>query len=63
MVASEGYGPLLLDLEAPNGTFVDGRRIEPYKGVRIAPESVRLGAADLVSEEESPDAAGLMQSP
>ena len=40
MVISEKYGPLLLDLEAPNGTFIDGRRLEPYKGGKVSPSHV-----------------------
>ena len=29
VVVSKRWGPLLIDLEAANGTFVDGRRLEP----------------------------------
>ena len=39
LVVTEKYGPLLIDLEAPNGTFIDGRRLEPYKGARVSPSN------------------------
>ncbi len=35
IVVSERYGPLLVDAEAPNGTFLDERRLEPFKGARL----------------------------
>jgi pSer/pThr/pTyr-binding forkhead associated (FHA) protein len=40
LAVSKGYGPLVVDLEAPNGTFVDGRRLEPYKAAKIHSQSV-----------------------
>lgn len=40
IVASEPYGPLLIDLEAANGTFLDERRLEPFKGALLTPTSI-----------------------
>lgn len=47
VVVSERYGPLLVDLEAPNGTFLDGRRLEPFKGARLVSgvSSVQFGTS------------------
>lgn len=39
-MVSAVYGPLLVDLEAPNGTFIDGRRLEPLKGAKLTDASV-----------------------
>lgn len=41
LVVSKLYGPLLVDLEAPNGTFIDGRRLEPLKGAKLNDGAVR----------------------
>jgi hypothetical protein len=41
LVVSAEHGPLLVDLEAPNGTFIDGRRLEPFKGARLTEQHVR----------------------
>ncbi len=35
VVVSEACGPLVVDLEAPNGTFLDDRRLEPFKGAAL----------------------------
>jgi len=40
IVVSEPYGPLLIDLEAANGTFLDDRRLEPFKGALLTPTSI-----------------------
>lgn len=47
VVVSARYGPLLVDLEAPNGTFLEGRRLEPFKGARLVSgqSSVQFGTS------------------
>lgn len=35
VVVSQPYGPLLVDLEAANGSFLDERRLEPFKGAAL----------------------------